>query len=64
LIDLGFAASKGDTSLFFHNNKNITMLVLVYVDDIIVVSYSPDATGTLLRNLENEFALKDLEDLH
>jgi hypothetical protein len=40
------------------------MYVLVYVDDIIVISSSPDATAALLRNLEMEFALKDLGDLH
>jgi hypothetical protein len=40
------------------------MFVLVYVDDIIVISSSPDATTILLRNLVKEFALKDLGDLH
>jgi hypothetical protein len=64
LIHLGFAASKGDMSLFFYKDKNMTMYVLVYVDDIIVISSSPDATAALLRNLDKEFALKDLEDLH
>jgi hypothetical protein len=64
LIDLRFATSKGDTSLFFYKDKNITMFVLIYVDDIIVISSSADATGTLLINLEKEFALKDLGDLH
>jgi histone deacetylase 1/2 len=36
----------------------------VYVDDIIVVSSSPEATKTLLSDLQKEFALKDLGDLH
>jgi ribonuclease HI len=36
----------------------------VYVDNIIVVSSLADATTSLLRNLEKEFALKDLGDLH
>jgi hypothetical protein len=40
------------------------MFVLVYVDDIIVVSSSPEVTSMLLNNLEKEFALKDLDDLH
>jgi hypothetical protein len=40
------------------------MFILVYVDDIIVVSSSQDATMCLLRNLENDFVLKDLGDLH
>jgi histone deacetylase 1/2 len=38
--------------------------VLVYVDDIIVASSSEVATKALLKNLESEFALKDLGELH
>jgi hypothetical protein len=44
---LGFVPSKGDTSLFFLSNKQVTMYVLVYVDDIIVVSSTQDATNAL-----------------
>jgi histone deacetylase 1/2 len=40
------------------------MFVLVYVDDIIVASSSPGATATLLKKLKEDFALKDLGDLH
>lgn len=40
------------------------MFVLVYVDDIIVTSSSQEATNALLKDLEREFALKDLRDLH
>ncbi|XP_066385230.1 uncharacterized protein [Miscanthus floridulus] len=36
----------------------------VYVDDIIVASSSQDATNALLQDLQQEFALKDLGDLH
>jgi histone deacetylase 1/2 len=36
----------------------------VYVDDIIVVSSNPNATTGLLRSLRQDFALKDLGDLH
>jgi hypothetical protein len=61
---LGFSPSKGDTSLFFLHNKTVTIYVLVYVDDIIVVSSSQSATAALLHNLEKDFALKDLGDLH
>jgi hypothetical protein len=38
--------------------------VLVYVDDIIVASSSSKATTALLQDLERDFALKDLGDLH
>jgi histone deacetylase 1/2 len=40
------------------------MFILVYVDDIIVVSSSQEAIKALLKDLEREFALKDLGDLH
>jgi histone deacetylase 1/2 len=40
------------------------MFVLVYVDDIIVVSSVPSATAALLKKLNEEFVLKDLGDLH
>jgi hypothetical protein len=64
LEKLGFTPSKGDTSLLLLSNKQVTMFVLVYVDDIIVASSSQCATNVLLKNLEDDFALKDLGDLH
>jgi hypothetical protein len=64
LQKLGFISSKGDTSFFFLSNKQVTMFVLVYVDDIIIASSSQDDTSCLLKNLEENFALKDLGDLH
>ncbi|KAK1616409.1 hypothetical protein QYE76_021926 [Lolium multiflorum] len=64
LQELGFIASKVDTSLFLFRNSDITMFILVYVDDIIVASSSDAATTALLRKLNHDFALKDLGDLH
>jgi histone deacetylase 1/2 len=64
LIQLGFKASKADTSLFFLSKGGITMFVLVYVDDIIVASSTEQATSLLLRDLKEQFALKDLGELH
>jgi hypothetical protein len=61
---LGFIPSKADTSLFYYNKGNYTLFVLVYVDDIIVASSSQEATNALLSDLQREFALKDLGDLH
>jgi hypothetical protein len=61
---LGFAPSKADTSLFYYSKGGYTIFVLVYVDDIIVASSSQKATDALLKDLEKEFALKDLGDLH
>jgi histone deacetylase 1/2 len=64
LVQLRFTPSKADTSLFYYNRGGIVMFVLVYVDDIIVASSSLESTKALLKDLENDFALKDLGDLH
>jgi hypothetical protein len=40
------------------------MFMLIYVDDIIIVSSNNDAVTSLLQDLEKEFALKDLRSLH
>jgi hypothetical protein len=64
LIDLGFRASKADTSLFFYRKGDVCIFVLIYVDDIIVASSTPDATLALLHDLKTDFALKDLGELH
>jgi histone deacetylase 1/2 len=61
---LGFKASKEDTSLFFFRKGPLAMFILVYVDDIIVVSSISGATTALLKKLNEDFALKDLGELH
>jgi histone deacetylase 1/2 len=48
---LGFRPSKADTSLFFYFKRNISIFVLIYVDDIIVASSCSKATAALLRDL-------------
>jgi histone deacetylase 1/2 len=60
---LGVVSPKADTSLFYYNKGRHVIFVLVYVDDIIVASSSHEATNALLNDLE-EFALKDLGELH
>jgi histone deacetylase 1/2 len=50
--------------LFFYNKGELTIFVLVYVDDIIVASSIERGTVALLKDLQEEFALKDLGDLH
>jgi histone deacetylase 1/2 len=59
----GFVPSSADTSLFMLRRPDITMYLLVYVDDIIVVSSSHSAVGRLVHGLQSEFAVKDLGSL-
>jgi hypothetical protein len=50
--------------LFFYSKGDINIFVLIYTDDIIVTSSSEKATTALLKDLQDEFALKDLGDLN
>jgi hypothetical protein len=61
---LGFKASRADISLFFYHKHGVTVFMLVYVDDMIVVSSSSAAVTALLHDLRMDFALKDLGSLH
>jgi hypothetical protein len=60
LIQLGFTASKAHVSLFIFNKGDVQMYILIYVDDIIILSFSSAATDKLLVQLREDFAVKDL----
>jgi histone deacetylase 1/2 len=64
LATLGFTPSTADTSLFILRRPELTLYLLVYVDDIIVVSSLFAATDRLVHQLGISFALKDLGPLH
>jgi hypothetical protein len=64
LCALQFRPCKTDTSLFIYKSTNLTMYVLVYVDDLIIVSSSDVASSPLLHSLDQEFCIKDLGPLH
>ena len=63
LHDLGFQPSKADTYLFLYHKKDVTIFLLIYVDDIIVTSSSDKAISALLKDLSSHFALKDLGEI-
>jgi histone deacetylase 1/2 len=60
----GFVPSTADMSLFMLRRPQVTMYLLVYVDDIILVSSLSSAATRLIQNLRSEFAVKDLGPLH
>jgi hypothetical protein len=63
LLQLGFHASKADTSLFIYRKGRVQMYLLVYVNDIIVVGSSDQAVHALLSDLRVDFGLKDIGTL-
>lgn len=60
LLTLGFVNSVADTSLFIKKGTNVTLYVLVYVDDMIITGSSNMAIDNLITVLEARFSLKDL----
>jgi hypothetical protein len=48
LMDLGFKGSKADMSLFYFSKGDVVMFVLIYVNDIIVVSSKQEVVSALL----------------
>lgn len=60
LQELGFVPSKVDVSLFILNQDGVSMYIIIYVDDIIIISSTTKATDLLLQQLRIDFAVKDL----
>jgi len=63
LMELGFRAFVADSSLFILKNREVTIYMLIYVDDIIIVSSTDQATERLIQKLKIDFVVKDLGDL-
>ena len=61
---VGLQGIKSRYFIILLSKGNVTIFMLVYVDDIIVVSSTPEATTALLQDLNKKFALNDLGDLH
>ena len=57
-------SSKSDSSLFLRFIPNGTLIILIYVDDIIVTRTSSNLIECFITQLNENFALKDLGKLH
>lgn len=60
LLEFGFVYSKSDPSLFTYINKNIVLILLLYVDDILLTGNSQTCLDELLVALHGRFAMKDM----
>ncbi|KAL6324112.1 hypothetical protein AAG906_006383 [Vitis piasezkii] len=56
----GFISSTSDTSLFIYKHNDNFLLLLVYVDDLLITGNNAPLIQTLIQDLHNRFALKDL----
>ncbi|RVW43373.1 Retrovirus-related Pol polyprotein from transposon RE1 [Vitis vinifera] len=64
LLSFGFVSAKSDQSLFLRFTPSHITYVLVYVDDILVTGSDTAAITSLIAQLNSEFSLKDLGEVH
>ena len=64
LLDFGFSSSKYDSSMFILRTPRPTCYILIYVVDIIITCLDPTTIGSFIRQLDTEFAVKYLGNLH
>lgn len=64
LLEVGFFCSTTDPSLFILHQGQETILLLLYVDDIILTGSSEKLLQTLIHSLSVQFHMKDLGHLH
>ncbi|KAI3729915.1 hypothetical protein L6452_18587 [Arctium lappa] len=60
VFTLGFKHNKCDHSLFVYKNGNHTTFLLLYVDDILLITSSSTLRHDFMALLAKEFAMKDL----
>ena len=63
LLALGFRNTISDSSLFVLCDHQVTIYLLVYVDDIVITSNNPTTLQNCISNLAAHFSLKDLGPL-
>jgi hypothetical protein len=64
LIDYGFLCSSVDSSLFMFNTGKHTLILLVYVDDIILTGSCSTLLAAFVSQLSTQFSIKDLGPLN
>jgi hypothetical protein len=63
VLSHGFVEAKADTSLFVFR-RGLDTTYLLYVDDIVLTTSSLELLRRIISSLKQEFALKDLGELH
>ncbi|XP_021857849.2 uncharacterized mitochondrial protein AtMg00810-like [Spinacia oleracea] len=64
LLQMGFIIAMSDTSLFTFKHGDDIAYLLLYVDDIILVTSSNNLRGHMITTLQTEFPMSDLGPLN
>ncbi|GJT48931.1 putative RNA-directed DNA polymerase [Tanacetum coccineum] len=63
LLEAGFEQSKNDHSLYIKNDNNVSLFLLVYVDDLVITGNSEVEIHKFKTFLNKKFKMKDLGEL-
>ena len=63
LLLQGFASSLSDSSLFIKRHRSSTVIILVYVDDLIITGNDSSLIDQVIKLLSHEFDCRDLGSL-
>lgn len=64
LLSHGFVCGSADPSMFVLRTGSHILVLLLYADDIILTGSSSMLLSSFISTLSNQFAMKDLRDLH
>ena len=60
----GFSQSTSDPCVYIRDRKSSVNIVAVYVDDLIIITETPEEMDTIKGSLESKFKVKDMGRLH
>lgn len=63
-LSFGFVQTTGDPSLFIYSKHGSTLILLIYVDDMILTGNNSALLAQVKDFLSTQFKIKDLGDLH
>jgi hypothetical protein len=63
LLSLGFVEAKSNTSLFIFHQGSETAYLLLYVEDIVLTTFSTELLHQIISVLQRKFFMKDLGQL-
>ena len=64
LLQYGFFCSLSDPSLFILHSDYSSLILLLYVDDMLITGSTPTLVSNFISLLSSEFAMKDLGPIH
>lgn len=63
VVGLEFKRSEADTYLYFANIQNETVILIIYVDDMLIACHSVDVLVKVKEKLGKEFEMTDLKEV-